>query len=182
MSQRLIGNLVGYQVAWFATVLGAAHGQTTLGSSIALAAIALHLRNSHFRNAESLMVLITLLVGLVVESLLGLRELILYEGPSFVEHIPLWILVLWAAFGTTLNTALKWFQSRLITASLFGAICGPLSWYAGAKLGALKLPVPYEGYLALSIAWAISMPFLSWMTRWLFSRSQLINERKNTHD
>lgn len=161
----MIGTLLRYQAAWLATVLGAAHGHATLGSVVGLLMIFLHLKGASHPRRELSLILFSLLLGTVLETILVTRGLIVYEGTLPFSKVPPWILILWAAFGATLNGFMCWFQSRLLLASLLGAVCGPLSWYAGQKLGALVVPDPVSGYLSLALGWAVCMPLLSWRAR-----------------
>ena len=161
----MIANLLRYQIAWLATVLGAGLGHATLGALLGLLMIFLHLKTSSHRGREIKIILMSLLVGTLLETLLVSRGLIVYEGTLSLSKIPPWILILWAAFGTTLNGFMSWFQARLLLASLLGALCGPLSWYAGQRLGALVVPEPLIGYLSLALGWAVCMPLLSWSAR-----------------
>ena len=44
-------------------------------------------------------------------------------------------------------------------------MAGPLSYAAGAKLGALTLARPTEAMFALALEWAIAMPLLALLAR-----------------
>jgi len=78
---------------------------------------------------------------------------------------PPWILGLWALFATTLNVSLNWLKGRWLVAALLGGIAGPLSYWAGARLGAVVLVEPVPALVALSIGWAILMPLLMALAR-----------------
>ena len=82
-----------------------------------------------------------------------------------VGGVPVWILVLWAAFGTTLNGCLGWLRQKLALAAILGGLLGPLSWYGGVRLGALEIPDPAKGYLVLGLGWFMLMPVLSWIAK-----------------
>jgi Protein of unknown function (DUF2878) len=43
-------------------------------------------------------------------------------------------------FATTFHTSLSWLSSRYFLAAIFGAVGGPVGYYAGAQLGALHFP------------------------------------------
>jgi hypothetical protein len=72
----------------------------------------------------------------------------------------LWMVMLWVNLATTINVSMVWLRGRYGLAALSGSIGGPMAYYSGAKLGAMtRLPEP-GGLLAVSIAWAISLPLL----------------------
>jgi hypothetical protein len=50
---RLVVNLVAFQIAWFACVLGGAHGLPWLGVGVAALVVALHLWMSDAPRRES---------------------------------------------------------------------------------------------------------------------------------
>ena len=54
----------------------------------------------------------------------------------------------------------------LAIAMIAGALLGPLSYLAGARLGALSLGDPmYVSLLAVAGVWAVAMPLLLWIWR-----------------
>lgn len=154
-------NFVAFQFGWFATVLGAANGMPWLGPLAVLAAVALHFRLSRRPVVEARLLAGSMLLGLVADSLLLATGWIAYPNGSWIPGFaPYWIVTLWALFATTLNVSMGWLKGRFIIAALFGAIGGPLSYLAGAKLGAITLLEPTAALLALATAWAALMPVL----------------------
>ena len=51
----------------------------------------------------------------------------------------------------------------LALAALFGAIGGPLSYLAGARLGAMSFIDSGAAVTALAIGWGLAMPLLMWL-------------------
>ena len=72
---------------------------------------------------------------------------------------------MWALFATTLNLALRWLKGRPLLASVFGALGGPLAYYAGERLGAVEMPHQASALLALAAGWAVLMPLLTVIAR-----------------
>jgi hypothetical protein len=52
---------------------------------------------------------------------------------------------MWIAFATTLNVSMRWLRGRPELALLFGAVGGPLAFYAGERLGAVTVHRPAGG-------------------------------------
>jgi len=65
-----------------------------------------------------------------------------------------------ALFATTLNFSLNWLKTRSLIAIILGAISGPLAYWGGSKLGALKIIEPSGAMIYLSLGWAIVVPAL----------------------
>jgi len=75
---------------------------------------------------------------------------------------PAWMVALWVNFACTLHASLRWLLGRPLLAALLGAVGGPLSYAAGARLGALSLGGDATGSLvAVAIEWAVALPLLT---------------------
>jgi hypothetical protein len=79
--------------------------------------------------------------------------------------VPLWILAMWVLFATALRSSLRWLQGRPALAALFGAVGGPLSYAAAARMGACRFEQPVVSALALGVAWAVITPLLVALAR-----------------
>ncbi len=157
----VVVNFVAFQAGWFACVLGAAQGWPWTGTAVAAAVVALHLWRAARPAQELKLVAIALAIGATWDSLLVNLDLVEFPSGIVVDGVaPLWILALWALFATTLNVSLRWLQDRLLVAAALGAVAGPLSYWAGARLGALELIDPVPALLALAIGWAAMTPLL----------------------
>ena len=88
-------------------------------------------------------------MGLVFDSLLVTVGWLEYPNGMFAPVVaPYWILSMWVLFATTLNVSLAWLHGRYTLAAVFGAIGGPLSYLAGARLGAVTLAEPRAAVIA----------------------------------
>ena len=154
-------NFIVFQAAWFAAVLGAAHGMPWLGVVAVPMALALHLALSPGWRPELLLALAAAGTGFVFDSILiaaGMFSPVPYILPS--PFSSLWMVMLWVNLATTMNVSMGWLRGRYVLGLVFGAIGGPLAYYSGAKLGAMtRLPDP-RGLLGTGIAWAIALPLL----------------------
>ena len=69
--------------------------------------------------------------------------------------------MLWVMFALTLNSSLAFLKEQsLIISAILGLIFGPLTYYAGAKLGAAELDASISHIVWLGIAWMLAMPFM----------------------
>lgn len=151
-------NFVLLQTLWFALVVGVAYQHIWLGVGffILFAIWQLHPVN---RKPSDLKLAISLAVlGLLLDSLWLKLGLISYEMQwpfSFVA--PVWIMMLWFAFGLTINHSLAWIFDYKIAGVLMGAIGGPVSYLAAEKFGAVTLNNPVSAFAALAFGWTLVM-------------------------
>lgn len=154
-------NIIGFQVGWFACVLGAAYGYPLLGPLVALPVIGLHLVRQADRTAELALMLATAVIGSLYDQSLLSLDLVGYGASIWnAAWLPIWMITLWTLFATTLNVSLQWLHGRYLLASLLGFIGGPLAYWGGAKLGAMQWLQPLELLIALAVGWAILLPVL----------------------
>ncbi len=162
MAKALL-NFVLFQASWFAAVLGGAHGWPWTGSLVAVLAVSVHLvMFEGNRKRELQLIAFIVLLGLVVESLLMQSGVIVYRSPEPVAVFPpVWIVAMWLAFGTLPNGVLGWLHGRLWLAAVFGAVSGPLTYQAGAALGAAQVSENMIGALGfIGLVWALAFPLI----------------------
>jgi hypothetical protein len=154
-------NFISFQLGWFACVLGAANGMPWVGPAVCVPIIALHLATAERPGPEIKLMAAALLIGLVMDSFLVISGWLAYGNGMLVDGMaPYWILAIWVLFASTLNVSMSWLRGRYVLASVFGAIGGPLSYLAGARLGAVELVNAQAALLALGVIWAVTMPVL----------------------
>ena len=157
----LLVNVVAFQFGWFACILGAAHGWPWAGTAIAAAIVARHVLGAARPAEETKLVLCAVALGALCDSALVILGLLNFASGTFIAGAaPNWILGMWALFATTLNVSLNWLKGRWLVAAWLGAAGGPLSYWAGARLGAVALVEPVPALAALAVCWAIAMPLL----------------------
>jgi hypothetical protein len=86
------------------------------------------------------------------------------NGMLWAGTAPYWIVAMWLLFATTLNVSLRWLRRSYAAAALLGLIGGPMSYYAGAKLGGLTFINTTAALTALAIGWALVIPLLVWLS------------------
>jgi hypothetical protein len=160
MPLKTITNIVQYQCAWFASVLGAANQQPWLGLAVAAVVLALHLILAKDPLTEAKLIASVVLIGFSFDQMLLSSQLIDYQAHGWGESlVPAWILALWLTFATLLNVSLGWMRERLVIAALFGLIGGPLAYYGAQSLGAIAIS-SNTAYWVLGFGWAIVTPAL----------------------
>ena len=131
-------NVALFQLTWFGSVMGAARGTAVFG----LIGIGLLLAFSAWRKtlrADVLFVCALLPLGWVVDSIWAGTGILNY-GSTFA---PLWILLLWASVGLSLNHGMSLFVAHPFVGALLAGGAAPLSYLGGERLGAVEIPDPY---------------------------------------
>lgn len=152
-------NIALYQLVWFLCVLGG-----NRYSVLALLPIALHFALSPRRRADAILAGATLLLGMVVDGLLQLSGILVFQASAY--PIPLWLMMIWIALATLLNHSLSWLKQRLMLAALLGAVGGALAYGSGVQLGTAGLGEPRLLSLALLAGiWGLLFPLLMVLAR-----------------
>lgn len=160
MAKSIVTNFVLFQLGWFACVLGGAYDQVLLGSLVAVLVIAYHFYRANEAIQELRLLTIALIIGFVFESIVTAQGLAQYShGQVFDVIAPLWMILMWPLFATTLNLSMRWLKSLSpILVSLVGAIFAPLAYYAGNRLGAVVYDNLTLSLSIIAIAWAALLP------------------------
>ena len=155
-------NFLFFQTGWFACALGASYGSNWLGPVVVCVAVGLQL--GWFKQplrALGFFILVGL-IGTVFDSIplsLGYFNFSL-ENPLPWEY-PMWMSALWVNFASCFFISLSWLEKRLVLASIFGLIGGPLSYLSGESLGAINiLGNRLESLVVIGLFWAVITPLL----------------------
>ena len=161
----MLKNLINaglFQLGWFACVLGG----NSLWLLLAGGALLAHLLWVSRSLAQVRLIAVVCVLGSTVDGLLLNAGVFAFKQAGVL--IPFWLVLLWALLAITLNHCLAWTAKPLWRAILLGAIGGPLSYYAGQRLGAVQFPMGlWPTLLGLSLLWAGLFPLLSTCSRWL---------------
>jgi hypothetical protein len=159
-------NFVLFQAGWFACVLGAAHHQTFWVVSGSLVYIAFYIWRSSNPRQEFNLLAKVLLYGIATDTLIMYLGVLDFRDawPSPLLS-PAWMWALWLLVASTLNVSMSWLRKSPLLASVLGAVCGPLSYEAGVRLGAANWGSGGQilGFCLIGVVWAIAMPlFFHW--------------------
>jgi hypothetical protein len=149
---NILLNVALFQLIWALCVIG----QDTW-VWLALGLIMIHLLLSPARRADLQLMGVMLILGSTVDGLLHLVGFFTFRQPGF--PIPLWLAVLWVGLATQPHYSLGWMKKRLLLASVFGAVGGPLAYWAGVRIGAAEFGLPLlTSLFILAIIWSMLWP------------------------
>lgn len=162
----LIGNVILFQLLWFAAVLGAAAGLIWPAPLALLVLLGWAWFFGGSPRADLQLLLIGVVTGLLFEMLLLSAGLIDYRLQVWQHLPPLWIVCLWAGFAHSFLYSLAWLRQHLGLAALLGAVGSTMSMYTGLRFGAAE---PLRGtwplLLFYGVGWSLLAPWLAWYAR-----------------
>jgi hypothetical protein len=158
----MLQNFILFQIGWFSCVIGGASSTYHWAGVVVVAAIvAAHLLRAGNSGNEIKLMLVTTLLGTAWDSSLMAAGLFSFNnGVVFTALVPFWMIAMWTLFATTLNLSMRWMKDRYLLAAIFGAIGGPLAYYAGHRLGAVEFSDTAAALFAVGAGWAVIMPVL----------------------
>lgn len=158
---RFVVNFITFQVGWFSCVLGAANGVPLVGPAVVAAVLLLHFNLVDHPRKEFALIALAGLMGAVFDTVLVRSGWLVYPNGMLIEATaPYWIVAMWLLFASTINLSMRWMHGRFAAALLLGAIGGPLSYLAGARLGGLEFLDQAAALIALSVGWGVVTPIL----------------------
>lgn len=162
----MMQNFLLFQLGWFSCVIGGSSpSYYWVGAAVVAVVITLHLMRAADTRDELFLIAITMVLGTAWDSGLLLVGLFTFQyGMIMAELVPLWMIAMWALFATTLNVSMKWMKGRYLLAAAFGAVGGPLAYYAGHKLGAVDFSDMTTALFAVAAGWSVIMPLLMWLS------------------
>jgi hypothetical protein len=163
-SSRVIGFAL-FQVGWIACAVGGARASVSLALAVALPVIGYNVVVSWRPWRTALLACCAAVVGPLVDGLLVRAGLLELREPLLLgAWMPAWWIALWALFASTVPVSFDWLFGRHALAAGCGLVFGPLSYWAGGRIGALSLPEePWLSLAAIALEWAVLCPLLAWI-------------------
>jgi len=147
------------QVGWLAVATLAAADRPAAAALAAAPVILLNVILAPDREAAALLVAVAALLGPALDRVLvALGLLHLRQDPLWM---PAWWCALWAMFASSVPAGLSFLHRRPRLAAAIGAVFAPLSYAAGARLGAIGLGEPRAAsFAAIAAEWGVALPLL----------------------
>ncbi|URL60189.1 DUF2878 domain-containing protein [Luteibacter flocculans] len=159
-------NLLGYQGVWFLLVSGAARSSLVVPIAAAVAFVVVQLIMTAEPRSEGRLVVAALLLGSITDGVAAALDWLRYASPAPAlppQGAPLWILMLWASFATTINRSLTVVRGRPWLAAVLGGLGAPLAYSAAASgWHAVEWTSPWA-WVWIGACWAFALPILVWV-------------------
>jgi len=165
MDKKKIVNYLLFQAGWFVTVLSAAAGLVWIAAIYCALLLAVHFGwvMAEHRRREAILIASAVGIGIIGDSAIALAGLLTFASPwPFADWFtPLWMMILWVNFTTTINSSLSWMHGRMGLAILFGITGGASAYLGGHLLGAMVVSSPWWlSYGVIGVYWGIAFPAL----------------------
>lgn len=154
-------NFIGFQIGWFSSVLGAAHGHEWIGLIVISILVIYSLFSKEGRIENWKLIAAIGLIGTALDSILIQTGLVTYIGQWKLPLIcPLWVTGLWINFALTIRSSLSWLIGRYWQSALLSAAGGLIAYLSGESLGAVQLSSDPLGLVWIGAAWAVVLPVI----------------------
>ena len=151
-------NVVAFNLTWLGCVVGRESYWWAFAPAVA-GYLTLLVQYQIFRVRKFLMLFG---LGVSIDSLLTVLGVFQF-GPTLF-FIPLWLVLLWAAFTTTRFLSLEIGGRSKWIAAICGALAFPFNYAVGERLGAVSFATTDSLTLAtLSAIWAVVLPAMFWL-------------------
>ena len=152
-------NFLWFYSVWLTCVLG--KNDTWV---LALMLIGVHYLFVKNRLNEIYFATISLVIGVTTDAILSYFNIFIFEGN---ELVPIWLVVLWLGFPSTLNRGLKFLKSNITIAVFVGGFGGASSYVSGMYFGAVEFSYSLmTTSIILVIHWGILIPVLLAISKW----------------
>ena len=160
-------NLIANNLIWIGCVIGREQAIWMVGPAV-IAYVAFLIIS---RTIKIHQVAIPAVTGIAIDSSLTLSGFYQFENTSLI--LPLWLIILWIAFSTTLTSSLHIFGKNKIVAAAVGCVGIPANYFAGERLGAVVFGQTHlMTIVLLCILWAVCLPLLYRVTELSLGRAR----------
>lgn len=161
-------NFIGFYLGWWACAYLGIKDLSWYAIGVAFAFCSIHLYFTPNRKGELKFILFMASWGFIQDTLCAAAGVFHFpREPLGWIFSPPWLVSMWAMYATSFSTSMRFLVGRYKWAAVLGAVFGPLSYFAGGKLGILVFhPPEYMMIVISSVVWGIATP----IQFWLFSR------------
>lgn len=165
----IVLNVLLFQSLWTLSVLGAGTAWWWAAPTLILASAAAQLRWSPAPRVEAAVILLGAAAGFSLDAAAMRLGMFRYASGSPLEFAIVFLL-LWVNFGTTLRPSLRWIWGRPLVGAALGGVGGPLTYWVGARLGAIAPVEPaWRAFVWCGVQYAVAVPAWCSAASWAFS-------------
>lgn len=118
--------------------------------------IGIHFYLSRDRHTEAFVVIACSSIGIAVDSTLYVAGVYQMTESAFWPPIPMWLILIWVGFSSTLRHGLRFLTGRRIVAVLTVSITAPIVYHAAERFGAVLYPIGVvKTSLLISGSWVL---------------------------
>ena len=108
---------------------------------------------------EIYQILFPTIIGITIDSSLTITGIYEFSGANLI--LPIWLVLLWIAFSTTLAHSLSFIRKYRHLSTITGATLLPFNYAIGERLGAVSFAEPYIlTLIIIGFTWSLFFPLL----------------------
>ena len=153
--------LCGFEIIWFACVIGDYKGFPSLGIILGLIYLALFFYFAKNRDKAIKVCLKYSVLGIIFDSFLSYSELYVINSSFMFGLIPIWLVILWISFSTLFVDILIFLKKRPLISFLAGTILVPPTYYVGIALDIARSSNLSFAMVTMAIFWGAFFYFYS---------------------
>jgi len=164
---KLINALL-FQIGWFICASSVKFDLELPALSLCGLLILIHLIRSKNLTQELSISALVVVLGIGVDSSFQYLQIIDFYGWHTTTLSPFWDWMIWLMFALTLRGSLAFLTKMSWVAQAFiGLVFSPLSYIAGAKLGAAHFDPNISNVSAIGLTWMLLLPCIFRMQEWI---------------
>ncbi|MFT7558970.1 MAG: hypothetical protein ACI93R_000873 [Flavobacteriales bacterium] len=164
IADNTLFNIVWFYAIWLSCVMG-----QNEYLALPTALLIIHYLLIKDTLLEVKLVGLIVLIGVSVDQLLALSGILIFED---TQVLPMWLIVLWFGFASTIPRSLKFLNKHWLLSSMLGGLGGTTSYLSGYALGAVTFGYPtLITSIILFIHWSILMVLFCTIASWLSKRN-----------
>ncbi len=147
-------NLLAFQAGWWGCVLAVRSNAPGTALLFTLVPVVLHLALATDRGRQAVFLVSAASIGYAADAVAVWAGALRFASPV---PPPPWVAGLWLAFATLLTVALRSLRGHDWRAGIVGAVCGPLMYLAGSRLGIAAISPSTASVALLALAWSAAL-------------------------
>jgi len=152
--------LSGYQITWFACILGEKiYTSPLMGFFTGLAFVLIYFFYVIEKSRFIFIILAISIPGYLFDSLVVYFNIYDFNSNLKIGLLPIWMLILWLSFAILFDEVLFFLKNFKIPGIFLSALLGPLTYYLGEPLGIIKINNLTIFIIVMIIFWSLLMYF-----------------------
>lgn len=163
----MIANVIGLNLLWFASVLGAANGQIWQAAIVLALLLGFNFIYAGMKQLDCKIIAVSVLAGLLIDGVMMNQGVVIYAHtwPDLKWVPPLWIMMLWVGFGASIRISMQWLLNNPVIGGLIMMVGAPLSYVSAGKLGAAVMPDLWQAMVFIGVSWLLYFMTVVYLTQ-----------------
>jgi hypothetical protein len=157
LKKKNILTLIGFKITWTSCIFGELFINSWFGFVVGLIYLIFFFSFQTDKRKSLYIILIYSFFGYTFDSLLSYMNIYRINADKDFMFLPIWFLVLWPSFASLFVNFFSFLKKMSILSFLLGFIIGPLSYYAGIKLGLAYVSDYFTSFSLIAVFWALLM-------------------------